>query len=266
MKRSSLVRSADTSDLMDLLERAQASDPAIRIDLRDPIARFGRTAIQAVRPWLGEPALAAFAVRVIEKAAAQDAAAEALALEALTAIRGHSFAAIVQGDAVESLKRLGAGKRAQSTRQGTASTRSPEALTSLVQGNLYRRRDLREAGLLGNLYSGISYPADGVHACLFSGGESSGSYGYRDMPIGENQHRYYGEWRGSRDMSLTGGNKAIVDRSPNLYLFAGQGAGFHRFEGRFMVVDHERVVAEREGTIGEALVFLLERVGTRVNL
>jgi hypothetical protein len=67
-------------------------------------------------------------------------------------------------------------------------------------------------------------------------------------------------------MSLTGGNKAIVERSPNLYLFVGQGSGFHRFEGRFMVVSHERVVAEREGTIGEAIVFVLERVAAKVDL
>ena len=121
-------------------------------------------------------------------------------------------------------------------------------------------------GLLGNLYSGISYPSDGVHACLFSAGANSDSYGYRDMPAGENQYRYFGEWRGSRDMSLTGGNKAIVDRSPNLYLFVGQGSGFHRFEGQYMVVSHDRVVAEREGAVGEAIVFLLERIATSVKL
>jgi hypothetical protein len=86
------------------------------------------------------------------------------------------------------------------------------------------------------------------------------------MPAGEDRYRYFGEWRGSRDMSLTGGNKAIVDRSPNLYLFVGQGDGFHRFAGRFMVIDHERVIAEREGAVGEAIVFVLERVAGRVEI
>ena len=33
-----------------------------------------------------------------------------------------------------------------------------------------------------------------------------------------------------------------------------------------MVLSHERVIAEREGTIGEAIVFLLERVASRVDL
>lgn len=260
------MTTVDAVDLLELLERAREADPSIRIDYRDPIARYGGPAIQAVRSWLGEPTLAAFAVRVIEKAAAENASARALAIESLSAVRGHSFTKLVQADAAQSLKRLGVGTPAKSTRQSKASADAPGALTSLVQGHLYRRRDLREAGLLGNLYSGISYPADGVHACLFSGGDNSDSYGYRDMPWGENRYRYFGEWRGSRDMSLTGGNRAIVDRSPNLYLFASQGSGFHRFEGRFMVIEHERVVAEREGTIGEALVFVLERVAARVTL
>jgi hypothetical protein len=86
------------------------------------------------------------------------------------------------------------------------------------------------------------------------------------MPSGANGYRYFGEWRGTRDMSLTGGNRAIVDRSPHLYLFVSQGDGFHRFEGRFMVVGHDRVVAEREGTIGEAIVFELERVADEVRI
>jgi hypothetical protein len=67
-------------------------------------------------------------------------------------------------------------------------------------------------------------------------------------------------------MSITGGNRAILDRSPNLYLFISQGDGLHRFEGRFMVMSHERVVAEREGAIGEAIVFVLERIESTVRV
>jgi hypothetical protein len=66
--------------LSDLLERAEAADPAHRIDLRDPIAAHGAAAIEAVAPWLKVPTLAAFAIRVItrvgldgERAAAQAA-------------------------------------------------------------------------------------------------------------------------------------------------------------------------------------------------
>jgi hypothetical protein len=66
--------------LATLLARAEGADPSHRIDLRDPIAAHGAAAIEAVVPWLKEPALAAFAIRVIarvgldgERAAAQTA-------------------------------------------------------------------------------------------------------------------------------------------------------------------------------------------------
>lgn len=66
--------------LATLLARAEGADPAHRIDLRDPIAAHGAAAIEAVTPWLKEPTLAAFAIRVIarvgldgERAAAQAA-------------------------------------------------------------------------------------------------------------------------------------------------------------------------------------------------
>ena len=67
-------------------------------------------------------------------------------------------------------------------------------------------------------------------------------------------------------MSLTAGNMAILDRSPNIYLFVNRGGGLHVFEGRFQAIAHERVVAEREGTIGEAIVFTLERIADEVRL
>ena len=51
-----------------LLADARGADLAHRIDLRDPIAAHGAAAIEAVGPWLKEPALAAFAIRVIARA------------------------------------------------------------------------------------------------------------------------------------------------------------------------------------------------------
>lgn len=54
--------------LATLLARAEGADPAHRIDLRDPIAAHGAAAIEAVTPWLKEPTLAAFAIRVIARA------------------------------------------------------------------------------------------------------------------------------------------------------------------------------------------------------
>ena len=53
-----------------LLEEARNASPASRIDWRDRIAAFGQQAIEGVRPWLSSPVLAAFAIRVIERAGA----------------------------------------------------------------------------------------------------------------------------------------------------------------------------------------------------
>jgi hypothetical protein len=253
--------------LLDLLERAREAGAGSRIEHRDAIAAHDAEAIRAIRSWLGEPSLASFAIRVIEKAAVVDDESRGIAIETLRGVRGGAFAETAQRDAEDALRRLGSAVRpARRTVQPRTANATAGTLPGLIRGYGYRRRELREAGLLGNIYSGISYPADGDHACLFSGGPNSYAYGYRDMPSGEDGYRYYGEWRGTRDMSLTGGNKVILDRSPNLYLFVNEGGGLHRFEGQFMVTGHERVVGEREGTIGEAIVFILERVSDEVRL
>jgi hypothetical protein len=255
-----------SEELLDLLDQAREASVGSRIEYRDAIAAHGVAAIRAIRSWLGDASLVLFAIRVIEKAAATDVDARRLAIEALRGVQGGAFAESAKRDALDAIRRLGGAVRpAQGTRR-EPTPRSSGSLPALIRGYGYRRRELREAGLLGNIYSGISYPADGDHACLFSGGPNSESYGYRDMPSGDSGYRYYGEWRGTRDMSLTGGNKVILDRSPNLYLFVNEGGGLHRFEGRFMVTGHETVVAEREGTIGEAIVFALERVADEVRL
>ncbi len=51
-----------------LLDEARQAPPDRRIQWRDLIAPYGPRAIEAVRPWLGSPVLAGFAVRVIERA------------------------------------------------------------------------------------------------------------------------------------------------------------------------------------------------------
>jgi hypothetical protein len=56
--------------LAPLLEEARIASPASRIEWRDRIAAFGPQAIEGVRPWLSSPVLAAFAIRVIERAGA----------------------------------------------------------------------------------------------------------------------------------------------------------------------------------------------------
>ena len=55
-------------ELAKLMVAAQAASPQARIGLRDPIAAFGARAIDAVAPWLTDPLLGAFAVRVIQRA------------------------------------------------------------------------------------------------------------------------------------------------------------------------------------------------------
>ncbi len=51
--------------LTELIATATAADPVDRIQWRDPIAAFGASAIEAVTPWLKDPTMAAFAIRVI---------------------------------------------------------------------------------------------------------------------------------------------------------------------------------------------------------
>jgi len=51
-----------------LLQEAETASPMERIEWRDRIAAHGARAIEGVQPWLDHPVLAAFAIRVIERA------------------------------------------------------------------------------------------------------------------------------------------------------------------------------------------------------
>jgi hypothetical protein len=86
-----------------LLNEASKADPQHRIEWRDPIASFGERAIAGVQPWLAEPALSAFAVRVIERVGEQGKAE--LATRALRAAR-HVVPPRLQGDLDWALGRL----------------------------------------------------------------------------------------------------------------------------------------------------------------
>ena len=55
-------------ELVALLKGAEAAPQEHRIEWRDRIAAHGADAIEGVRPWLVSENLAAFAVRVIERA------------------------------------------------------------------------------------------------------------------------------------------------------------------------------------------------------
>ena len=55
-------------NLASLLHEAETASPTNRIEWRDRIAAYGTKAITGVQPWLEHPVLAAFAIRVIERA------------------------------------------------------------------------------------------------------------------------------------------------------------------------------------------------------
>jgi hypothetical protein len=62
-------------------------------------------------------------------------------------------------------------------------------------------------------------------------------------------------------MLSIGGNAAIVQRSPEIFLFVKTPNG-HRFAGQFACIDESRIPASRDGKEYSALVFILERVGS----
>jgi hypothetical protein len=72
-------------ELSALLNEAETASPMHRIEWRDRIAAHGARAIEAVRPWLASPVLAAFAIRVIERAGTNGEAA--LATQVLRSAR-----------------------------------------------------------------------------------------------------------------------------------------------------------------------------------
>ena len=120
---------------------------------------------------------------------------------------------------------------------------------------------MHDAGLGGNRQKGISYPADGTYVLLFSDPDTDHEWGYKDSWLGADRYRYYGEWSGTGDMLSRGGNLAIVQRSPELYLFVKVPNGY-RYAGRFTCVLEQRTPAARDGREYSALVFTLERVGS----
>lgn len=131
-------------------------------------------------------------------------------------------------------------------------------LDHLVRGRKYERKALHLGGLGGNRQKGISYPAAGDHVLLFSD-PSDHSRGYLDGPEGQNRYRYSGEWNGAGPMRFTAGNLAIVERSPQLYLFVRDETRY-TYRGRYQYVDHEIISAPHDGVDDEAILFRLIEV------
>jgi len=234
---------------------AAEAPPSSRIEFRDPIARYGSEGIARVTPWLADPTMAAFAVRVIARAADFGASDQSRRIlrACLATLQGPA-----RSDALSALEKLGAsGQRARVTRDATHEV-APMSLDELVEGKVYKRRELHSAGLGGNQQKGISYPAGGTYVLLFSDPDSTREWGYKDSWLGGDAYRYYGEWSGTGDMLFTGGNLAIVERSPEIHLFV-KVTGGHRYEGRFARVSDDQVPTARDGREYSALVFRLER-------
>jgi hypothetical protein len=241
--------------LDDAVMGAAEAPPSIRIEFRDPIARYGSAGIDRVRPWLSDPKMSGFAVRVIARAA--DFGAKDEARRALQAVL-LSLPEPIRTDATDALAKLGFPARSPRVPAGRVANVGQIAVEDLVEGRVYKRRDLHHAGLGGNQQKGISYPADGTHVLLFSDPETAHDWGYKDSWLGNDRYRYYGEWNGTGDMLLRGGNLALVERSPEIYLLIRVPAG-HRYAGRFANVGQERMPAARDGKEYSALVFTLER-------
>jgi len=95
-----------------LLEEAKAAPPDRRIEWRDRIVAYGARGIEGVQPWLSSPTLAAFAIRVIERAGANGEAV--LATRILRSAR-KGVPEVVAGDVDWALQRLRLAERAGKT-------------------------------------------------------------------------------------------------------------------------------------------------------
>jgi hypothetical protein len=89
--------------LTEQLEAARVASAIDRIVWRDRIAAHGSQAIVAMGPWLADPMLCAFAIRVLERAGANGHASEAV--HALLAARS-TVPPVVKGDVEWALARL----------------------------------------------------------------------------------------------------------------------------------------------------------------
>ena len=252
-----------TPSLDDLLIAAGEAPPDSRIEYRDDIAAFGREAIDRLvsHEWIGDPKYAAFAIRTITKAAAFGAKQEAV-----IALRGALATATNEtqrGDIAAALASLGDRYGKDPTKSAKAA-RTPRVLSTalslegLVVGRCYTRTELNDS-LGGNRQKGISYPADGYHCLLFSDPLKVTEHGYADAPVGDDGYRYFGEWSGAGDMTMTGGNQMVMDRSPELYLFTRSNR-CHVYRGQFECRGWGTERAIRDGRSDTAIVFNLHRV------
>ena len=239
---------------------AAEAPPSVRIEfLGDAIARHGPDGIERVAPWLTDPKMAAFAVRVIARAADFGAAEDARRALAVAFIHMPEPA---RTDAAGVLAQLGSGKRqisrGASKQKPTVSSVECLRLDQLVEDGVYRAHRSPHGGTWRQSAEGHQL-SRWWHACaVVLDPIAIAEWGYRDTWLGADTYRYYGEWDGSGDMLMRGGNLAIVERSPEIYLFV-KAPGGHRYAGKFDCVSREPVLAAREGREFLAIVFTLRR-------
>jgi len=103
--KTAMTTDGDLAGLHQLLAQAHDADAETRIELRDPIATYGRSAIEAVEPWVTDAVLGAFAVRVLEAIARRGEAPPVVA--ALQASWGRAPSETIRCDIEAALGRIG---------------------------------------------------------------------------------------------------------------------------------------------------------------
>jgi hypothetical protein len=252
----------NVENLDGLLVAAGEAPPETRIGYRDRIAAHGSDAINRLldAAWIGDPHYAAFAVRTIGRAGELGARAEAIT--ALRAALATNLSETHRNDVLAVLNSLGVdlSKRTKGPSKARRIRSTDLAVETLALGRCYSRTELHDS-LGGNRQRGISYPADGYHCLLFSDPSKASQYGYRDAPAGNDGYRYFGEWDGPGDMSMTRGNRVVMERSPELYLFTAAECG-QVFRGQYSCEAWETEKTTRDGHSDTAIVFKLRRVPT----
>lgn len=265
------------SDLRRALIGVAESPPDRRHVWVELVAQHGDAGIDAVSGWIHDLDLAPFAFDVIVRAA--ELGSRAHALEALGDVLRRQLDPERFVRLTRSIDRVAAIPEAVPHDPAPARTykptlRSPTPsratrpipLTRLVAGEEYRRRDeLHATGLGADIFKGISYAKDGDHVLLFNGGHGADDFGYEDGWDGP-FFRYYGEFRRGGDMQMVAGNRAIIDRSPHIYLFTATQKAVYRFEGRFEYVDHKWTTMPFRGRDARAIIFRLLKVAEIVEL
>jgi hypothetical protein len=92
-------------DLDKLLAAARDADPSERIELRDELVSHGDRAVEAMTDWLGDPELAAFAIRVLERIG-RSPETRGSVVEVLTSVDRDELAAHLASDVDNALASL----------------------------------------------------------------------------------------------------------------------------------------------------------------